>query len=150
MSNGTWHTAKIISYGLSGEASRDKAQFAIGFEYIDGPNKGSTITFYGGFKSDAAQDFTEKQLRACDWNGDYEHPELTDKPVRICIEPDEYKGQVRDKVRSISKQKGGGFKPMEAGSLSSFAKSLKRAAPAASSSNGFGATEDEPDYGYGG
>lgn len=150
MADGTWHTAKITSCGMSGEASRDRAQFAIVFEIVDGPKKGETIRFYGGFKSDAAQDFTEKQLAACEWNGDYVNPVLTDKPVRICIEPDTYNGQTRDKVRSIAKQKAGGFKPMEPGSLADFAKSLKRGArPATSTSGGFAPSEDEPDYGYG-
>lgn len=132
-----WHSAKITGYGLSGEPTRERAQFAVGFEIIDGPSAGQTITFYGGFKSDAARDFTEKTLKKCAWNGDYEHPELTDAPVRILVEDDEYNGQVRQKVKAVSDKTargGGAFKPMDPEAAKSFAAIIsgKPAAPAAS------------------
>lgn len=136
-----WHTVKIMAYGLSGESSRDKAQFAIGFESVETPGDG--ITFYGGFKSDAAQDFTEKVLNKCGWNGDYEKPELTEAPVRILVETETYNGKTRQKVKAVAKSGGGGFKPMEPGSLAAFAKSLKRPA------NGARTSTADADYDYG-
>lgn len=160
-----WHSAKIMGYGLSGEPTRDKAQFAIGFKIVEGSAAGQSITFYGGFKSDAARDFTEKTLNKCGWNGDYEHPELTDAVVRILVETDEYNGKTRQQVKAVSDKSrgsGGAFKPMDPEAAKSFAAMLsgkterpQQKPPAAWGKSGFGANAKhtaprEPgDDGYG-
>lgn len=128
-----WHNGKPVSYGLApgknGELDRETAQFAIAFEIVDGPALGETITWYGGFKSDAALAYTEKALRACGFIGPIDtidRAALSDAAVRIKIETETYNGKTRQKVKAIGAGSGGAIKTADAGQARSFAASLGR------------------------
>lgn len=117
-----WVSAYARAWGLSGEDMSKDPQFAIAFEILEGPDTGKTITWYGGFGSDAAFEYTMKAIRRCGWTGsDINNVELAETPVSILIEEEEYNGKVRTKVKAIGNGGGGGIKSMDPNAAKSFA-----------------------------
>jgi hypothetical protein len=116
-----WVSAKPSAWGLSPDRAPGKEQFAIGFEIVEGPDTGKRITWYGGFVSDEATDYTIGTIKKCGWTGsDLSNVELVEEPVRILIEYETYEGKTRAKVKAVGAN-GGGFKTMDPVQAKSFA-----------------------------
>lgn len=77
-------------------------QVEVDFEVTDGPEDGATLKHFM-YLSDAAIQYTVKDLRTLGWKGD-DVSNITglDRKVELVLEPEEYKGQTRDKVKFIN------------------------------------------------
>jgi hypothetical protein len=137
-----WHDA---TPGSEWRLDEERERASIKFTTAHGE-----IWWNGNLKSDASIAYSGKALRECGWNGDQNSRELSTATVRIKVEDEKGSdGVVRQVVKAISAKKAKAPKdPIKAQSL--MAKLAGSApAPVVSSGGGF-ATEDEPDYGYGG
>lgn len=129
--NGTYR-GKVTDAGLA-KAGNGNEQVALLCELGgDGPEKGLKLTYYGSF-SERAIDITIKALRAAGWKGvdlteiDRWSEVVPEPPeVEFVIEPEEYEGVTRAKVKWINSVSGLGVKerlaPAEA---QSFAQRMK-------------------------
>lgn len=111
-----WQEACIVSYGVkpSDDGDPNRTQFAIEFETAHGK-----ITWYGGFSTDKATEYTLKTLQKCGGTGfDLNAMKLTPAPLRILVEEDTYNGKTRQKVKAVSAGGGKAVDPAAAKSAS--------------------------------
>jgi hypothetical protein len=110
--NGWIDNARPKSWGLNEE----REQFEIVFETPSG-----TITWWGGFKTEAAKKYTENQMMKCGWCGDWDDLTLSTNPVSILVEEETYNGKTRQKVKAVGNGGGEGQRapkdPVKARSL---------------------------------
>jgi hypothetical protein len=138
-----WVSAVPTSWGLS-DGDPGKEQFAIAFKILDGADQGRTITWFGTFASDAAFEYTVKQIKKCGWTGsDLTAVELSSEPVSILIEDEEFEGKVRTKVKAVGNG-GGGIKQMDQNRAKSFAAKMAQRIKAFDVKNGTGAPAARP------
>src|SRR6185437_16355806 len=108
------HPAKAIPGAAIGAASTGTEQIGVPCEFVDGPNKGMQITWYGYF-SDSAIDRTFESLRTLGFKGD-DLGDLSslgspDAPVvQLVLENEDYNGQTQVKVRWVNKLGGAAMK----------------------------------------
>lgn len=147
MKNG-WHKARPKAWGISGD-DISKAQFAVAFEIVEGPDAGETITWYASLKSEKSVEFATKSLRKCGWKGtSFADVHLSEDPVSIKIEDEEYNGTVSQKVKAIGTGSGGdGFKPMDPKMAKSLAATLEAQVKAADKK--MAAMPQQPPAGWG-
>lgn len=133
-----WIKAKPTAWGLSGDDPNKDPQFAVTFEIVEGEDTGKTITWYTSpSKSAEALEYTDKALRKMGWTGtNLASVELSDEPVSILIEIDNYEGKDRQKVKAIGSGNGGGFKPLDQGRQAAFAAKMEQRIQALSAKNG--------------
>jgi hypothetical protein len=98
--------AKAKSWKLA-ETKGGDPQAAIDFELLEGPKTGQTYSYFGGF-GEKSFEHTMKALRACGWQGvdplELDDPKagLDKNEVSLVIEPEEYEGKTREKVRWVN------------------------------------------------
>lgn len=122
------HRAKAVRWELA-KTNSGREQVAIQFLLIE---RGDYVTYYGFF-TDATIARTFESLRICGWTGD----DLTNlegldlNEVELEMKPEEYKGQLQNKVGFINRP-GGGLRvtPMEDAEKRAFAARMKAAAVA--------------------
>lgn len=119
------YRAKTLTAAL-GETKSGKEQMAIDFGLVDGPSAGQRITWYGGFMSDKAVEYTVKALRACGWKGDDLSAvgELAEE-VEIVVQHEDYEGQMRAKVKYVNPLGGAARNAMAADKAKAFAARMK-------------------------
>lgn len=138
-----WVKAVPTAWGLSGEEI-GKEQFAIAFKILEGADTNKTITWYGTFASDAAFEYTVKQIKKCGWTGsDLSTAELAEEPVSILIEDEEFEGKVRTKVKAVGSG-GGGVKQMDPNRARTFALKMQQRIKAFDAKNGTGSSATKP------
>lgn len=132
------YKARPTAWGLS-ESKNGSEQFAIGFEILDGPEAGSTITWYGSFANDMAVDISIKSIKACGWTGsDLSNVDLPGTEVELVIVHDEYpkgSGKMSAKVKFINGP-GQGIKHMDAAKGKAFALKMQQRIKAFDAKNG--------------
>ena len=123
-----WHDATpAATWRLDEEHEQAVIKFAT--EHVE-------ISLWAGLKTEAAVEFTEKQLKRCGWNGDWESRDLKTDLVRILVEEETYNGKVRQKVKAIAVP--GASKPADPVKQASLIQRLKNRSGGASSGNAFG------------
>lgn len=138
-----WFNAKIMGYGLSQSKEPGREQYAIGFEIVDGESKGETIVWYGGTDTDAALEYTIKNIRRAGGTGSLDAIEFARPTVRIMVETQEYNGKTRQKVAALAAA-GGGVKTMEPAAAKSVAARLADKVKAIDARIGSGAARPAP------
>lgn len=93
--------AKATTTGFT-KTKKDKPQFAIEFELLDGDDAGKHITWFGGFEGKGFE-YSTKAMRACGWDGETDPEEASfQKEVILVIEHEEYEGKTNARVKYIN------------------------------------------------
>lgn len=111
MQVGTWK-ALVAGYGVSQTKAGDPQVF-VTFKFTDGPNIGKTVTWFGGFSSDKARDYTLKNLMTLGLRGNSvsalakgmtESESLLDHITQFELELEnhEYQGKTSVRVKFIN------------------------------------------------
>lgn len=100
------YKARATNWEL-GKTKKGAEQIAITFTLTDG----RAITYYGYF-SDAAYEYTVKNLRACGWRGSdlSALDTLSQNEVELVCRAEEYDGKTRQRVQFINGPDGMGLK----------------------------------------
>jgi hypothetical protein len=103
------YRARATEWGL-GETSNNNMQIGVAFECLD-LEPGTGITWYGSL-TDAALEYTLKDLRAMGWQGDditeldNNGGKLDARDVQIVVVHEEYQGKTRAKVKWVNSAGG--------------------------------------------
>lgn len=98
------------------ESKGGTEQFAVSLEIVEGPKKGTRMTWAGSFASAASEELVYKAMRSMGFSGQMtDAGEVTldkEKSVSIVVEHEDYEGKTRARVRYINDLGGGlgGFK----------------------------------------
>lgn len=113
------HPARVVDAALA-KTGGGSEQVAVGFEITDGPDAGSSITWYGSLSSTVIQsgnraggkvyEITFDNLQNCGWDMESFHPEslqtCVGTNVQIVVAHEEYNGNVNARVKFINKPGG--------------------------------------------
>lgn len=127
ITTGTWR-AKALKGDL-GFTLGGKEKVAVVIEFLDEPNRGQRLTWYGYF-SDKTADRTLESLMTMGWDGDdlSELKGLGGAEFQAVVEEDMYEGKKQIKIQWINKLSGDTpnlGKRMEGGDRASFAQKMK-------------------------
>ena len=92
--------AQVVTAGLT-ETKSGKEQIAIGFQLLDGPDAGQSISKFGSL-SDAALPYTTKDLRTLGWKDGQEIDTIVSAECKLTIVHEEYEGKTSAKVKWIN------------------------------------------------
>jgi hypothetical protein len=99
--------AKAVQ-GDFGYTANGNEQVAVEIEFLDGPNKGQSLTWYGNFSDEPAGEHTRTEwtlidLRKLGWDGKNlaALDGLGSRTVRVKVEPDTYQGKTTMKIKRI-------------------------------------------------
>lgn len=124
---GTWR-AKAVGAEL-GYTSKGHEQVAVAVEFLDGPNAGKSMTWYGYFTERTA-DRSLESLMIAGWDGE-DLSALTGvgtTEFEVVVELDTYEGKTKPRIQWINRLFGTGpalKNKMDAGARSSFAERMK-------------------------
>ncbi len=132
------YISKATVWGLS-ETKSGAEQFAIEFPITDDAGETHTLTWFGGFSNDKAEEISLKAMRACGWTGnDLSKVEGLTNDVQLVVANEEYpigSGDWRTKIKWINAI-GGAIKHLDAGKAASFADRMKARVAAFDASHG--------------
>jgi hypothetical protein len=129
-------SAKAVSWDF-GYTSNNNEQVAVEIQFLEGPNKGQSLTWYGGFSEEPAGEKTRTEwtlldLRKLGWDGKdlMALDGMGSRTVRAKVEPDTYNGKTTMKIKRIFA--GGGLalkNKMSDDAKKSFAERIMKSRP---------------------
>lgn len=125
---GTFRVRGVAGSATFGTASTGTEQVGVGIEFLDGPNMGRRLVWFGSF-TENTEDRTLESLRYLGWDSD----DISDmkgigsiEAEAVIEEEDGQDGKTRIRVKWINRPRGPAFKkPMNEGELRSFSARMK-------------------------